>query len=194
MNDLTSTFRKACFHARTKPNNLIWGRLRKIYWQLQGMSIGKGTNAPSLLITWHHQVAVGKDCTLEEDIYFKYDGPYQPDRSIVIGDRVFIGRGCEFNIRQKITIGHNSLIASGCKFIDHDHGMNLEQPMIRQTEGIEKSIAIEDDVWLGFNTIVLKGVVIGKGSIVGAGSVVTRSIPSYEVWAGVPAKRIRDRK
>jgi acetyltransferase-like isoleucine patch superfamily enzyme len=193
MEFLIASFYKACFHLRRKPKALIFGTLRKIYWQSQGLSIGKGTNAPRLLITWHHNVAIGEDCILEEDIYFKYDGPYQPGRSIIIEDRVFIGRGCEFNISQKVTIGHNSLIASGCKFIDHDHEMRIDLPINHQTGGIKKPIFIEEDVWLGSNTIVLKGVTIGKGSIVGAGAVVTCSIPSYEVWAGIPAKKIRDR-
>jgi acetyltransferase-like isoleucine patch superfamily enzyme len=194
MNDLIPSFYKACFHARTKPKNLILGTLRRMYWQFQGMSIGKGTNLPRLLITWHHQVAIGKNCILEEDIYFKHDGPYQIGRSIIIGDRVFIGRGCEFNIRQKITIGHNSLIASGCKFIDHDHGMKPNRLTIEQIDGIENPIVIEENVWLGVNTVVLKGVTIGRGSVIGAGAVVTRSIPNDEVWAGTPAKKIRDKK
>ena len=52
------------------------------------------------------------------------------------------------------------------------------------------AIKIADDVWLGANVIVLKGVTIGRGAIVGAGAVVTKSIPEYEIWAGVPAKKL----
>jgi acetyltransferase-like isoleucine patch superfamily enzyme len=166
------------------------GILRKMSWQFQGMSIGEGTNAPKLLITWHHQVSIGKDCTLEDDIYFKYDGPYQPGPSIIIGNQVFIGRGCEFNIRQQIIIGHNALIASGCKFIDHDHGTNIKSPMNQQIDGVEKPIVIEDDVWLGVNAVILKGVTIGKGSIVGAGAVVTKNIPPFTIAVGIPARPI----
>jgi acetyltransferase-like isoleucine patch superfamily enzyme len=56
------------------------------------------------------------------------------------------------------------------------------------------SIIIEDWAWIGAGTIVLPGIHIGKGAIVGAGSVVTRSVPAFEIWAGNPAKKIRDRK
>lgn len=54
-------------------------------------------------------------------------------------------------------------------------------------------IEIHSDVWIGAGAIVLSGVEIGTGAVVGAGSVVTHSIPPYEIWAGNPAKKIRNR-
>jgi acetyltransferase-like isoleucine patch superfamily enzyme len=47
-------------------------------------------------------------------------------------------------------------------------------------------------VWLGAGCIVLKGVRIGEGAVIGAGSVVTKSVPAGEVWAGVPARPVRN--
>ena len=52
---------------------------------------------------------------------------------------------------------------------------------------------IENDVWIGIGSIVKAGVVIHNGAVVGAGSVVTHDIPAYEIWAGNPARKIRDR-
>ncbi len=52
-------------------------------------------------------------------------------------------------------------------------------------------VVIADDVWIGFNVMILKGVHIGKGSIVGAGSVVTKDVPSFSVVGGNPAKVIK---
>jgi maltose O-acetyltransferase len=49
---------------------------------------------------------------------------------------------------------------------------------------------IEDDVWIGFNSTILKGVTIGKGAVVGAGSVVTKDVAAYTIVAGNPAKAI----
>ena len=98
----------------------------------------------------------------------------------------------KFNISNKIVIGEKCLISSGCKFIDHDHGtilgttMNIQRPVV-------SSIIIEDDVWIGANSIILKGVTIKKGAIVAAGSVVTKDINEYEIYGGVPAKFIKSR-
>lgn len=56
-----------------------------------------------------------------------------------------------------------------------------------------KETKIGNDVWIGNRAIVLQGVSIGTGSVIGAGSVVTHDIPPYEIWAGNPARKIRDR-
>ncbi|MVN22237.1 acyltransferase [Mucilaginibacter sp. HMF7410] len=156
------------------------------------MKIGRGTVVPKLSVTWPHQVEIGKNCKLEQHIYFKYDNPWLPGPSIIIGDTVFIGNGCEFNITEGITVGNDCLIASGCRFIDHDHGININKLMHSQV-GTRAAITIGNDVWLGCNVVVLKGAVIGTGAVVAAGAVVTKPIPAYEIWGGVPAKKIGER-
>jgi acetyltransferase-like isoleucine patch superfamily enzyme len=172
---------------------MLSGNVRANLWRLQGASIGTGTLIPRLAITWPHQVQIGNNCQLEPDIFFKFDGTWCQGPSIIIGDDVFIGRGCEFNIKKKITIGQGCAIASGCKFIDHDHGILRNFP-VRIQPGIEKPIEIGFDCWIGVNAVILKGITIGNGAIIGAGGVLTKSVPPYEVWGGVPAKRIGIRK
>lgn len=156
------------------------------------MKVGKQTVLPSITITWPHKVIIGNRCKLEANIYFKFDGNWQSDFAIKIGDDVFIGSGCEFNITRSIVVGDNTLIASGCKFIDHDHGIALGA-LIRKQRAFGKEIVIGENVWLGCNVIVLKGVVIGDGAIVAAGAVVTKPIGTNEIWGGVPAKKIGER-
>ena len=56
-----------------------------------------------------------------------------------------------------------------------------------------ESITIEDDVWIGLNCSIVKGVTIGKGAIIGAGAVVTSDIPAFGIALGVPAKVISNR-
>lgn len=156
-----------------------------------GMKIGTGTLLPRVHVTWPHQVSLGENCRLEHGIYFKYDGLWAPGPSLVIRDRVFIGFGCEFNLRKRIEIGADCLIASGCKFIDHDHGTSTrDTPVNRQPGGAEAEIILGEDVWLGANVVVLKGVRLGRGAIVAAGAVVTKNIPEFEIWGGVPARQI----
>jgi hypothetical protein len=66
------------------------------------MQIGSGTLLPKVHVTWPHQVSLGANCRLEHDIYFKFDGIYAPGPSILIRDRVFLGFGCEFNVRRGV--------------------------------------------------------------------------------------------
>lgn len=184
---------RAGFRMRAQLAGLV-AQGRTACWRLRGMSVGRGTLLPKVHVTWPHQVSLGQNCTLEHDIYFKYDGIWAPGPTIVIGDRVFIGFGCEFNVRRRVEIGSDCLIASGCKFIDHDHGSARDGvPMREQTTGAEAEIILEEDVWLGVNVVVLKGVRIGKGAIVAAGAVVTKDIGPYEIWGGVPARKISTR-
>ena len=95
-------------------------------------------------------------------------------------------------IHDKLTIGNNVKIGACVLLIDTDtHPIDYE---VRRTsnEGTKSApIVIEDDVWIGAHSIVLKGVTIGARSIIGAGSVVTKDIPSDCIAAGNPCKVIR---
>jgi acetyltransferase-like isoleucine patch superfamily enzyme len=191
-NVVTRTFQKAvfCFHHYLLSG--FYSRMRVFYFRLAGMRIGTETGLGRVKVVWPHQITVGSKCILEDDVELKYAGFWQPGFAIHIGDKCFIGRGTEFNITKRIIIGHRCAIASGCKFVDHDHGIIGER--IDEQPGPEKEIIVGNDVWLGANVIVLKGITIGNSAVVGAGSVVTKSIPAREVWAGVPAKRLGTRK
>ncbi len=189
---MSKIIQKAGFIIRFKTTNNFFTYIRSWWYTFLGMKIGKNTYLPRISLSWPHQVSIGTNTILEENINFKYDGPWLPGPRIIIGDTVFIGTNCEFNINEGINIGNDCLIASGCKFIDHDHGIQLEQLMHSQY-GARIKINIGQDVWLGCNVIVLKGVNIGDGAIIAAGAVVTKSIPAYEIWGGVPAKKIGQR-
>jgi acetyltransferase-like isoleucine patch superfamily enzyme len=168
--------------------------LGTVFLRSAGMKIGKGTFLSNCQVTWPHQVSIGENCALEHNIYFKFDGIWSKGPSIIIGNKVFIGSGCEFNIRKKISIGNNCLIASGCHFVDHNHNTYRHDSPLSSSPDIEKEIILKESVWIGANVIVLMGVEIGNHAIVGAGSVVIKSIPNNEIWAGVPAKKIGERQ
>ncbi len=159
------------------------------------MRVGPGTTLSTMNITWPHQFQVGRECSLLSDLTVDYcQGIWRPGPSIIIGDRCYIGRGVEFNVRLGVRLGNDCLIAAGCRFVDHDHGIAIDAGPINKQDGPEAAIVLEDDVWLGANVIVLKGVTIGKGAVVAAAAVVTKSIPPMEIWAGIPARRIGSRQ
>lgn len=112
---------------------------------------------------------------------------------IIIGNNVGISQTALIS-HCSISIGDNVKIGGGtCIYTTDFHTLN---PVTRasendQRECVKKPVTIEDNVFIGAHSIILKGVTIGKNTIVGAGSVVTKSIPTNEIWAGNPAKMIR---
>jgi acetyltransferase-like isoleucine patch superfamily enzyme len=166
--------------------------LRKLYWRALGMEIGAGAKLCSLHVTWPHRVRLGRRCSLEPQVRFNAAGPFVEGVGLSVGERTFIGTGCEFNFLTHISIGRDCLIAAGCRFIDHDHGLAVGLPMIDQPE-VQADIVIGNDVWIGTESVILKGVSIGDGAVIAAGSVVSRSVEANGIYGGVPAKLIKTR-
>lgn len=97
---------------------------------------------------------------------------------------------------KSITIGNHVKIGGNCILIDTDS--HNKDYMIRRGQytdwGVAEPIVIEDDVFVGMNCLILKGVTIGARSIIAAGSVVTKSIPADCIAGGNPAKVIKSLK
>jgi len=189
---MTRIVQIALFQLKHKYLGRFISGLRGVFYSLLGMEIGKGTKLPVINVTWPNRVKIGSNCAIEKNVFFKHDGIWGASFSIILGNNVFIGTNCEFNIRKLVQIGNDSLIASGCRFIDHDHGVNTGS-LIRTQDGPEGEIIVGEDVWIGCNVVVLKGVKIGNGAVIAAGAVVTKSVPSMEIWGGIPAHKIGSR-
>lgn len=178
---------------RLRNRVLSLGRLRSSYWKILGMKIGGGTHLSHIYVTWPHQVEIGNNCCIEHGVYFHFDGIHRPGPSIRIGDGCFLGTSCEFNIREGIEISYNCAIGAGSRFIDHDHNIQGLGPLPSR-DGPQAPIRCEHDVWIGANVVVLKGVNISHGAVVAAGAVVVKNVPSNEIWGGIPARKIGERK
>lgn len=109
---------------------------------------------------------------------------------IIIGDNVGIN-GTVIVSRARVSIGDNTMIAPNVIIIDHN-GHNPwpvhERWLIQD---IPKDIIIGKNVWIGINSLILKGVKIGDGAVIAAGSVVTRNVRSNSLYAGSPAKFVK---
>lgn len=97
----------------------------------------------------------------------------------------------------KIRIGNSVLFGPHVFIITGNHQVNQIGKYIidveQKTECCDADVVIEDDVWIGAGTIILKGVKIGRGSVIGAGSVVTKDTQPYSINAGNPCHMIRMR-
>ncbi len=106
--------------------------------------------------------------------------------TLVLGDSGYISNNASINCFESITLGDRVFISKGVTLRDHDgHRLNDNQM-------IGAPIVIEDNVWIGLNATILKGVRIGSGAVVAAGAVVTRDVPPKTLVGGVPARVIRE--
>lgn len=130
----------------------------------------------------------------------KIDGfsVYAGLHNFYFGNNISIPHGATFySTEAKLVIGNNVMFGPNPTIITGDHRIDVVgKVMIDVHEKLpenDKDVIIEDDVWVGANVTILKGVIIGRGSVVAAGSVVTKSCPPYSVIGGVPAKVIKYR-
>jgi len=110
---------------------------------------------------------------------------------VITGANVFVARNTYLGAWKPIWIGSDTLIGAYCYIISGNHRFDQHDLPIRMQGYEGEPITIGRNVWLGSHVVVLPGVTIGDNAVVGAGSVVTSSIPGAEIWAGVPARRIR---
>jgi acetyltransferase-like isoleucine patch superfamily enzyme len=118
--------------------------------------------------------------------------------NLSLGNNVSIPRFSHiFCSRASLTIGNNVIFGPAPTIVTGDHIINcIGTPMfLYKKKGPEEDlpVVIEDDVWVGANVTILKGVTIGRGSVIAAGAVVNKSTPPYSISGGIPAKTIRFR-
>ena len=122
--------------------------------------------------------------------------------NISIGNYCYIGRDSQ--IETNCTIGHYVIFGNRVAVVGrYDHNYQEIGTPIRiasqirdknySWKGINQMTSIGDDVWVGYGTIILSGVTINNGSIIAAGSIVTKDVEAYSIYAGNPAKKLRDR-
>ncbi len=118
-----------------------------------------------------------------------------------LGDWCFVGPGAKLWAMESIDIGHRVFISHGVQVFDNNsHSLSAAERHERfrelRTVGrhstpeavVHRPIRIEDDVWIGFNAAIMKGVTIGRGAIVGAGAMVTHDVAAYAMVVGNPAR------
>jgi len=161
----------------------------------------------SARVNWHGvrpigtqgcRLTIGANTLMEGDVFFDKD-----NARVSIGARSFIGGASRIVAAVSVTIGSDVLVSWGVSIVDHNsHAMRFSErsnDVMAWREGKKDwtnvktaPVVIGDKAWIGFNAIILKGVIVGEGAIVGAGSVVTKDVAPWTVVAGNPAKLIRE--
>lgn len=118
--------------------------------------------------------------------------------TIEVGNDVYVGPGATLTATNSIIImGNKIMLGPNVSIIGGNHNTSVIGRFMcdikeKRLED-DQPVIIEDDVWIGTNVTILKGVTIGTGSIVAAGAVVTKSQPPYSIIGGIPAKVIKNR-
>lgn len=164
------------FSCRVHPGGEILAKNRH---ERDSITVGPGTHIRGQLFTFGHggHITMGSYC--------------------YVGENSMLWSALRLSIGDRVLIGHNSSI-----FDSDTHPLNARERHRQYLEIITKGhpaaidlredpVTIEDDVWIGCNVVVLKGVTIGRGAVIGAGSIVTHDVPPYVLVAGNPARVIR---
>jgi len=159
---------------------------------------------PLIDIRKNANLKIGANVTLTSRNKGYHLNMHSPVKLMADRDNAFISIGQNTRIHgscihayKSIRVGENCLIAANCQIIDsngHDLSFSCVENRINTT-GVAKEIIIEDNVWIGANSIILPGVKIGNGSIISANSVVKNDIPRKVIAGGNPAiiiKRYED--
>lgn len=178
----------------------IWRLLKnQYYYQIiayKCTNIGKGLRLDGdlPLIFGDGKIYIGNNVSIGNRQTWVVGMKVFDEAVLSIGDNTTINYQTLISVAKSVTIGNNCLFAGELKIFDNN-SHPLEYIKRRNNEVIPEEgvspVCIEDDVWIGTQTIILKGVTIGKGAIIGAGSVVTKSIPPFSLAAGNPAAVIK---
>jgi acetyltransferase-like isoleucine patch superfamily enzyme len=192
---------------------LVGNELRRIFCTpvlnflitLHGIKIRKGWRVYGMPMIQKYR---GSRIEIGERVWirsWRSSNPLAPNHPVVLATRsanaeIKIGNdvglsGTTIVSASSIFIGNRVLIGSNSTVVDTDfHPLDWVERRMNILNGKCAPIVIEDDVFIGMNCIVLKGVRIGRGAVVGAGSVVTQNIPAGCIAASNPALMVRSLK
>lgn len=187
----------------------------KAILQLKGVQVGRGfyiEGTPKLKIRGQAaNIVFGENVSILGDI----DLRNRENGKIIFKDNVTVEESCRFvsardgvlefgegsvvtafaiiNGGADVIVGKQVIIGPRASINANEHRFERNVP-VRKQGFIHENIHIEDDCWLAANVVIMKGVRVRKGSVVGAGSVVTRDTEEYSINAGVPSKKLSERK
>lgn len=183
-----------------KYQHLFWNPINRITFFMNDVTCGKGLKSSGKVYVLNDDgtIEIGDDVMLNSG---DWTNPIGCGNRIWLqvrkGARLSIGShsgisNTAITCQSEITIGNNVFIGSGCRIYDTDfHSLKVEERR-QNIKARCKPVKISDNVFLGSGVTVLKGVCIGEGSVVGANAVVTKDIPAHQIWAGNPARYIRN--
>ncbi len=120
-------------------------------------------------------IRIGKDLLTRRNVTLKvFDGG-----SLIIKDNCFFNENVSITALESIEIGNNVNIGNNVVIIDHNHDYKSKD---LANKFVSKKIVIEDNVWIGANSVILMGSIIKEGSVIAAGSIVNKTVSSNTLF------------
>ena len=123
------------------------------------------------------QVIVGRKFQVRRYAHINCNGG-----NLYVGHRVFINRNSSLNCQLEISIGNDCLFGENVVIYDHDHDFSDPYQTFNKQGFIRKPVRIGNNVWVGSNSTILKGVSVGDNVVIAAGSVVINDIPDNSIY------------
>ena len=141
------------------------------------------------------RISLGRSVSIGAGSVVAFGDDHNGFGRIEIGQNTWMG---EYNNLRAgggdIIIGKDCLISQFCTLVASNHGTDKGRAIQQQPPSPDRrGIRIGDDVWLGAGVTATPGVTIESGAVIGAGAVLTQDVPAFEIWAGVPARKIGER-
>lgn len=156
-------------------------------------SVGKRVHVSRLpYVIGHARITVGDDCRFGK--FAVASGRFVDEPELTFGDGCTIGSDVFFSVNKRITIGNRVGIAGRVAISDSDGHPSDPERRARGEQMTAEDIlpvTIEDNVWIGRDAHILKGVTIGRGAVVASGSVVASDVPAGALAMGVPARVVK---
>ncbi len=187
--------------ARIASYSLVSTTITCLIAHLMGVAIGRGVRFIGVPVFHRHPLStiqIGDHCLFRSDRSSNLIGvmrkcifsTHYSSALIQVGSDCGFS-GCVIGAAQKVVVGNRVLVGANVLITDFD--WHAVDPNERRGGYVNsRPVTIADNVWIGVNVVILKGVSIGENSVIGANSVVTKSIPDNVVAAGNPCAVIRD--
>ncbi|MCD4781633.1 MAG: acyltransferase [Candidatus Omnitrophica bacterium] len=118
--------------------------------------------------------------------------PY-PRSHIAIGRNSGMSGGVLYAVKSIVIGKHVNIGVNTCVYDTDFHPLDFKLRRGNDPrDAVCAPVTIEDDVWIGGGCLILKGVMVGTGAVIGARSVITKDIPPFTLWAGNPARLIKE--
>lgn len=162
-------------------------RIRTILLELELLLLKYVGFVPIHFFRKFFYILFGVNMPLDSNIYMGANF-FNPS-GITIGHDSLIGTNCFLDGRAPLLIGNHTSLASEVMIYNDEH--NIHDPNYGNSFG---QVTIGNYVFIGPRVIILPNIKIGDGAVIAAGAIVTKNVPEFEVWGGVPAKKISNRQ